>query len=190
MSSSVLLLSLTLAAAIVAGDVRIKVMHRDKAFDLKGVRTWAWHPDGAGGVKMALTANDDPEKMRARVEPTIKQTVQEALTARGVTLAAAGQTPDVYLTYYVLLSTNMAAETAEVFGATTPEWTLPPVAMPTTNLEVIERGSLVIDVASAATRSLVWRAVAQAEIERARSEPDRLGRIQRAISDLIKRWPK
>lgn len=190
MSSSTLLFSLALAAAVVAGDVRLKVMHRDKTFDFEGVRTWAWHPDGAGGVKMALTANDDPERMRARVEPTIKQAVHDALAARGLMPVGAEQHPDVYITYYVLLSTNIAAETAEVFGATTSEWSLPSVALPTTNLQVIERGSLLIDVSSVATRTLVWRGVAQAEIDRARSEPDRLGRIQRAISDLIKRLPK
>jgi hypothetical protein len=192
MSAWAVLVSLTFAATIVASDIHIKVLHRDKAFDFDRVHVWAWHPDGAGGVKMALTAEDNPEQMRARIEPTIKQTVQEALAARGLTLRVdeQPQPPDVYITYYVLLSTNAAAETAQMFGATTPEWTLPPVAMPTTNLRIIERGSLVLDVSSAATRTIVWRAVAQAEIDRGRSEPERLDRIQRAIRDLIKRWPK
>jgi len=140
---------------------------------------------------MALTANDDPEQMRARVEPTIKQVVEEALTARGMTQTPAGQpAPDVYVAYYVLLSTNTAAETAQFFGATTRDWELPEVAMQTTNLRIIERGSLVIDVSSAASRTLVWRGLAQAEIDRARSDADRLARIQQAIRDLIKKWPK
>jgi hypothetical protein len=36
----------------------------------------------------------------------------------------------------------------------------------------------------------VWRGLAQGEIDRARSDAERRERIQRAIRDLIKKWPK
>jgi hypothetical protein len=177
-------------STIVAAGVKIKVMHRDKEFNFGAVRTWAWHPDGAGDVKMVLTADDDPVKMRERVEPTIKQAVEEALTSRGLSMLTNGQTPQLYVTYYVLLSTGANAETAQYFGATTPNWALPEVAEQTTNLRFLEQGSLVLDISSTANKTVIWRGVAQAEIDRSRSEEERRARIQQAIKDLIKKLPK
>jgi hypothetical protein len=176
--------------AIAGAGVKLKVLHRDKNFDFGGVRTWAWHPDGAGDVKMVLTPDDDPVTMRERVEPTIKQAVEEALASRGLSMRADGQMPELYVTYYVLLSANAHAETAEMFGATTPNWALPALAEPTTNLRFLEQGSLVLDISSTANRTVVWRGAAQAEIDRSRTEPERRARIQQAIKDLLKKLPK
>src|SRR5581483_6093296 len=92
MTGAAMAMMLALSAVVAAG-VKIKVVHRDKEFNFGSVRTWAWHPEGAGDVKMVLTADDDPAKMRERVEPTIKQAVEEALTSRGLSMLTNGQTP-------------------------------------------------------------------------------------------------
>ena len=101
-----------------------------------------------------------------------------------------GEAADLYVTYYVLLSAQSMAETAEMFGAATPDWALPPVAAQTTNFRVMEQGSLVLDVSAATTRAVVWRGVARAELDRSSSDPERRERLQQAVKDLLRKLPK
>lgn len=51
-------LACALQSTVDAVDVRVEF---DRKFDFKKVRTWAWNPAGAGGVKMARTVYDDPD---------------------------------------------------------------------------------------------------------------------------------
>jgi hypothetical protein len=182
-------------AAIVAfltiADAKVKVhTKQDEAFEFRGLKSWAWHPDGAGEVKMMLTPNDDPAAVQARFEPVIKEAVVRELAARKFVAAPAGQTPDLYVMYYVLISTNTNRSvigqnvTAEMY------WTVPMFAQATQGFEIFEEGSLVIDVSSPSTKALVWRGVAQAKIDRERTPAQRDTRLRDAISSLLGKFPK
>lgn len=179
------------AAATVLLDAKVRVRtQKDDAFAFKGLRTWAWHPDGAGDVKMALTPDDDPAALRALVDPIITDAVTREFTGRGLTAAEAGQTPDLYVTYYVLLATNLNRQTMAQNLPAEYQWQIPSFIRTTQNLKVIEEGSLVLDVSAAAKHALVWRGVAQAEIHRERTPPQREARLREAIGDLFKKFPK
>jgi hypothetical protein len=154
------------------------------------VRTWAWHPTGAGDVKMAVTPDDNPAAIRERFEPVIKDAVARELPARGLTAAAPGQASDLFVNYYLLISTNMSAQTMGQFVPTVPEWGLPPFSGATQSLRVFEKGSLVLDVTSVSSRALVWRGVAEAEIDRERTPEQREVRLRAAIADVLKKFPK
>ena len=56
--------------------------------------------------------------------------------------------------------------------------------------EIFEQGSLILDVSNPATRSLVWRGVAQAKINRERTPAQRDARLRDAVSSLIDKFPK
>src|SRR5688500_15705564 len=56
----------------------------EKTFDFTQARTWGWHPDGAGDVKMARTADDDPVAMKQAAEPVIMSAVTTEMERRGV----------------------------------------------------------------------------------------------------------
>ena len=160
-------LTIWLAAAALAAGLptvllaRVKVhVNYDKKFDFKPVRTWAWSPGGAGQVMMARTADDDKEAARKFAEPIIMEEIPSELGKRGLK-AATGQ-PDVTVTYYLLLTTSIDAQTMGQFLPATVNWGLPPFPPATQSLKVMNAGAFVIDFN--AKDDIVWRGVAQAQI--------------------------
>jgi hypothetical protein len=188
----VVLVVAAMLAAPIALSAGVKVRSEyDKSFDFRGLTTWAWHPESAGDVRMAVTADDDPAAMKERFEPVILEAVQKEMAGRGLTLAAAGGTPQLYVNYYVLISTNQSRQTMGQFLPTVPEWGIPPFSYGATqSLKVFEEGSLVLDVTSTKTRQLIWRGMAVAELQRKSAPQDRDTRLRAAIAEVVKKFPK
>jgi hypothetical protein len=179
----VLILIATAPAAHGTVDVKIDF---DRKFDFKAVRTWAWHPDVPGEVKMARTAEDDPEAARQQAQPVIVAAVVEEMGRRGRQLTA--DVPDVFIMYYLLLTLSVSAQTVGQFVPATPDWGLPPFTPATQSFELMNQGALVIDVS--ANQSVVWRGVAQARIKFGADRARRETLIREAVRDLIRRLPK
>ena len=132
---------LTLAALVLATQALLAVdvkVDASKRFDFTKVRTWGWHPDGRGEVKMGRTQEDNPEAMRQRAEPVIVDAVTMEMGRRG--LQAATGAPDLFVTYYLLLTTSMNAQTLGQFLPTVVDWGLPPFAPATQSLEIVNQG--------------------------------------------------
>jgi uncharacterized protein DUF4136 len=163
-------------------DVRVEY---DKTFDFKPMRTWAWNPQGPGEVKMARTKDDDPEAMHQRTMPLIVEAVSTTLEQRG--LKTATGEPDLTVTYYLLLTTSMSAQTLGQFLPATTAWGLPPFAPATQSMKLMNRGSLVIDLS--AKQTVVWRGVAQANVKFDADEARRQALIREAVRDLLRRYP-
>ena len=192
MARSVLRVPLVLGLVVslglgVASGAGVKVQTQfDKTFDFRGMRTWAWHPTGPGEVKMAVTPDDNPEAVRARFEPVIIDAVQKELAKHQLQGPGDG-TPQLYVHYYVLISTSMSAQTMGQFA---PAWGVPLFASATQSLRVFPKGSLLIDVTAAATKAIVWRGLAEAEISTDRAPAERDARLRAAIGELLKKFPK
>ena len=188
----VVLVVAAMLAAPIALSAGVKVRSEyDKSFDFRGLTTWAWHQESAGDVRMAVTADDDPAAMKERFEPVILDAVQKEMAGRGLNLAAAGGTPQLYVNYYVLISTNQSRQTMGQFLPTVPEWGIPPFSYGATqSLKVFEEGSLVLDVTSTKTRQLIWRGMAVAELQRKSAPQDRDTRLRAAIAEVVKKFPK
>jgi hypothetical protein len=163
-------------------DVRAEF---DKKFDFGKVKTWAWNPVGAGEVKMARTPDDDPEVVRKRAEPIIKESVAAELASRKLQLSDAN--PDLTLTYYLLLTVGSSAQSLGQFLPPVAEWGLPPFTPQTQSLTVAERGSLVLDLSS--DGRVVWRGIAQAKIKWEDDSARREALLREAVRDLLKRFP-
>ena len=176
------------AIAIVAGvstvmavDVKIDF---DKTFAFKDAHTWEWNPKGSGQIVMARTPDDDPEAFRKLAEPII---LSEVATEMGRSkLQQKSEAPDLVLTYYVLLSTSMSAQTMGQFLPAT-YWGLPPFAPSTSSLRVMNQGSLVLDFSAAG--NVVWRGVAQAEIKPDADNKKRESVLRDAVRSLLRRFP-
>jgi uncharacterized protein DUF4136 len=168
--------------AVSAVDVKVEF---DKAFDFKSVRTWSWDAAGPGHVKMARTPEDDPEAMRKRVEPVIVESVTGEMGRRG--LQASSSAPDVRVTYYLLLTTTASAQTMGQFLPATTGWGLPPFAPATQSLEIMNQGSLVLDISANGT--VIWRGLAQAKIKTDADHKRREELIREAVRDLVRRFP-
>ena len=165
-----------------AVDVRVEF---DKAHDFKSVKTWAWNPKAPGEVKMARTANDDPEVYRKRAEPIILDAMTMEMGRRKVQMSA--DQPQLVVTYYLLLTTSAASQTMGDFLPATTAWGLPIFAPATQSLQVMNRGSLVLDMAASGT--VVWRGVAQAQIKMDATDRQRESLLRESVRDLVRRVP-
>jgi hypothetical protein len=157
-----------------------------KSFDFARAKTWAWHAGGPGEVKMARTADDDPEVVRQRAEPVIMEAVAAALPKRGLT-AAAGAAADLQIKYYVLITIGTDAQVIGQFLPAVTAWGLPPFAAATQSYSVIERGSLVIDIS--ANQEVVWRGIGQAELKPGQSQEKRAALVREAVQEILKHYP-
>ena len=177
-------------ACVVAVDAKVKVRaEQDPDYDFATVKTWAWDQE-AGEVIMARTANDDPAPLKARVDPRIRQHVQAEMAKKG--LKEATTAPDVQLHYYVLVTINTSGHTMGQFLPAVPYWGLPPFAPATTSLNIVTKGSLILDAmlpGSVGDRRVIWRGVAQSTVSEGDSEATRESRLREATSELIKRFP-
>jgi hypothetical protein len=163
-----------------AVDVKVEF---DKAFNFKAVRTWSWNPDGPGLVKMARTPTDDPEAVRKQAEPVIVTAVEAELNRRGLTRTT--EAPDVFVTFYLLLTLGSSAQTVGQFLGPL-QWGVPPYAASTQALEVMNHGSLVLDFA--AKETVVWRGVAQANVRTDSDTKRREALLREAVRDLLRRF--
>ena len=184
-------LALIVGTLLVAGSLsaRVKVQaDGDPNFDFAPLKTFTWPADGAGQVKMALTKDDDPEALRRRFEPVIIAAAEANLTKRGYVKAQPGAPADFTLAYIALISTNQQAQTLGQFLPGSVSWGLPPFLAVTQSLKIFEQGSLVIDVRRP-DGNVVWRAVAQAELQRDRPDAERNKRLTGVVNDLLKQFP-
>jgi hypothetical protein len=177
-----------LAAALdTSALARVKVnVESDPAFDFRPLKTWTWHPDGAGAVHMARTQDDDPAALQRLIEPIVLEAVGVELARKKLTAAARA---DVTLRYYALVTVGVTGQHLGQFLPSVTEWGLPPFAPVATSTRVIEQGSLVIDVMVQPKDRVVWRGVARAEIDRARSAAQREKRLRDAVGDLLRSFP-
>jgi hypothetical protein len=157
----------------------------DKTFTFTGLTTWAWHPDGRGDVRLALTPDDDPDRVASRVNPVIVPAVEREMLARGFRLTD-GQ-PDVYVHYFALVTIKQMEQSVGQFVPAVPAWGLPPFPASTTALEVYPVGTLILDISSAG--EIVWRGAAKRKIDFERPEGERRAVLERAIRDLLRRFP-
>jgi len=168
---------------LMAVDVKVEF---EKTFDFKAVKTWGWKADGPGIVRMARTPDDDPAAMQKRVDPIITSEVISELGKRGLKQATSG-TPDVFVTYFLLLSTSGSAQTIGQFIPGSSVWGLPPFLASTQDLEMMNEGAMVLDFAAKDT--VVWRGLAQAQIKIGIDAKKRESLLREAVRDLLKKYP-
>ena len=177
-----------LAAVVAAPKVKIRTQ-ADKTFSFKNLRTWDWHADGAGEVKLMTTAIDaeQSKQWHATLDPIISAAVEKELSARGFERKPGGA--DFIVNYYVLTVPGTASNEMGQFLPSVAEYGLPPIPRTTTMLRAFERGSLVLDVTSPAKKSVVWRGIAETEVDRELSDDARKARIEKAVQDIVKKLP-
>ena len=176
--------AMVLAIHVGLEGVDVNIEH-DKAFDFTSARTWAWNPKGAGDVIVARTKDDDPAAMKKKAEPLILDAVAGELMQRGLQQAAAQ--PDLTVTYYLLLSTNMTAQTMGQFLPATTAWAYVPFSAATQSIKMMNQGALVLDLS--AKGAVVWRGVAQARVAFGEDDKKREAILREGVRDLLRRFP-
>ena len=170
------------AETLIAIDVKVDF---DKAFDFKGVKTWGWNPEVRGYVKMARTPQDDPDAMQKHTEPIIVSAVEAEMGKRNLQFTS--HSPDVLVTYYLLLTLGTNAQTIGQFLPSVTQWGVPPFVASTQSIEMVNHGSLVLDFT--AKKDVIWRGVAQSNIKVDTDMKRREALIREAVRDLVRRFP-
>jgi hypothetical protein len=183
---AVVVVLLAMGVALSAG-VKVRASF-DKEYDFTKPKTFGWHPDGAGEIKLLQLSGDDPVKLLERFDPVMKEAIATELTKRGFVLATNGK-PDLVVHYYVLIGPNSESQFRGQFIGAVPPWGLPDFAMTTTSFKVFEQGTVVVDLMDAPRKEIVWRGVAETEIQRQRTPAERDARIRAGIADLLKKFP-
>ena len=180
-----------LAASVAVQTAKVKTRSdQDKQFDFKAVRTWGWDVSEQGDVKMARSAEDDPAAIKRQFGPTIVDAVTRELTERGLAAGDASKPPDLRFHYYLIVTVGVNAQEAGQFLPAVPEWGLPPFAPQTTAFNIIQQGSLVLDAVSPAAGRVVWRGIAQTEIDTERTDEQRHKRLREVVREIVKRFPR
>jgi hypothetical protein len=172
---------------VAAADTDITIEY-DKQFSFEGLNTWAWHPGGAGDVRLALTSDDDPKRVAARIEPVILPATEKVLASRKITKVAVDRA-QLLLHYYALLTLKDFAQVHGQFLPALPEWGIPPFASSTSAIGVFPVGTIVIDITVPGRDTIVWRGAARREVNFETSDQKRREVIERAIRDLFKEFP-
>jgi hypothetical protein len=158
-------------------------------YDGAGFKTWAWAADGPGQVIMARSSKDDPAPIQKTFGPTIADAVAKELGSRGLTAADIG-TADLHAHYYLLIAVGFNTQQFGQFLPAVPEWGIPPFSGGNQAYEIISTGSVVLDLISTSAKRIVWRGIAQAEIDSERTDEQRHARIREAVHELVLKYPK
>lgn len=180
-----LVIAVGLGVAVQPVDAVKARVDYDKMFDFTKVKTWSWKAENPGQVVVGRTKDDDPEIVRKRAEPIIFEEVGKELPKRG--LKPGTGTTDVTLMYYLLLTVASSGQTLGQFLPSVAQWGIPPFAPNTTSLEVMEQGSLVIDMV--ANGKPVWRGIGEAKISLDDDQTKRAKLLREGVRDLLKKFP-
>jgi hypothetical protein len=181
--------ALSVLGGALLGAAKISVRAEgDKTFDFASARTWAWDMPTPGKVIMMRAADDDPEAVRKRLEPTVMEAVGAALQSRGLQRASASP-PDLKITYYVVVKLSAGTQEAGQFLPATTFWGLPPFAPAATSFKAVQEGSLVIDMVASAKDAVVWRGIAETEVDPSKTEDQRKERIREGVRKLLEKYP-
>ena len=175
------------AVGVVQAGMKVKVEF-DKEYDFSKAKTFGWHPDGAGEVKILERTGDDPEAIRTKWEPTIKDAVEQELAKSGIVPVTSG-TPDLMLHYYFLAGPNSESQYRGQFIGAIPPWGVPDFEMTTSSLKIFEEGTLILDIIDGPKRQIAWRGIARAEVNRQNSAAKRAERVREGIRELLKKFP-
>jgi hypothetical protein len=179
-------------AVLLSGDLSAKIKVRVQSapkYDGAGLKTWAWATDGPGQVIMARSSQDDPAPIEKTFGPTIVDAIAKELGARGLTAAEVAKA-DLHAHYYLLIAVGFNNQQFGQFLPAVPEWGIPPFSGGNQAYEIISTGSVVLDLYSTAAKRIVWRGIAQAEIDHEKTDEQRHERIREGIHDLLEKYPK
>ena len=94
------------------------------------------------------------------------------------------------MTYYVLITVAQGSQEMGQFLPPMAQYGVPMFAPATQSLSIYPQGTLVLDIASPDPAHVVWRAVAQAEVELDRTEAQRGARLRNIIKDVVAKLPR
>jgi hypothetical protein len=186
---SAALAGFVLVDVVVAQKVEIKTNQAPNT-DFKVFKTYAWLPPVPVVKNVAPDAVTNPTLSEEALMPALVAAVDRELAARGFTKAPA-ESADVHLAYFAALSVGFdQSYLGEHYGYITG-WASPiPIGLaPTTNVNVYEKGTVLVDMVDRAANKAVWRGTALTRIAQEHSVDKRIERINDAVKRMFEKYP-
>jgi hypothetical protein len=169
-----LIAALTLSlgfSAVASAGLKVDVLYDPKA-DFTIYTTYAWEHG---------PRDDSP--MAALIDDRVKETTAAQLSAKGLRLAGDGEEPDLLLTYHGGIEDNLLIEGVRYEVAPHVVWTGASPMSATRNYQV---GSLILDMADAETRKIVWSGVVTGKAGTGNQLREKL---EKAVKKVLKQFP-
>jgi hypothetical protein len=148
----------------------------DQAHDFSAWRSFAWMPEGT--EPKGRRPVDDP-----LVDERIRAAVERTLAAKGYQRA---RNPDFYVGTAVYVREKLDVYTINHYYGWGYRWG---VGLPETHVTEYDEGTLVIDLADAKSRKLVWRGSGSKRIDPSPS-PERVTEsVNRAVEEILADFP-
>lgn len=137
---------------------------------------------------------DDPRLDMAAVDARIHRAVEDELIQKGYTLGSPAEATFL-VGYHIALQGSLNTQALSdrygyALGWTWGTWDTRAGRMPGRGNDAdFERGTLVLDIISASTKRLIWRASAQAELTLDVSDQEKQRRTREAARRMLERFP-
>jgi hypothetical protein len=151
----------------------------DQRHDFSGWQTFAWMPEGSGDPKSRRPV-DNP-----LIEERVRDAIEHTLAAKGYRPTAGGA-PDFYVGSAVYVEQKLDVYTINNYYGWGSRWG---AGFPETRVAEYDEGELVIDLADAKVRKLVWRGSGSKRID-PKPSPERVTEnVNRAVEEILKDFP-
>jgi hypothetical protein len=173
------------AAVLLAGcSAGIKVTTDfDPQQDFSGYHTFVW---------AAPPQTGDPRLDSPLAQRRLEAAVEVVLAEKGFQPATATGEPDLILGYYVALDNKVDVQQVNSYYGGYYGWGRGAywgAAYPSTTVRYYDQGTLILDVADAKLKQLVWRGTGQAEVHQESNPDRRQQRLEDAVRQIMKDFP-
>ncbi len=183
------LASFVFAGAAIAQKVEIKTNQAANT-DFKAFKTYAWLPPVPVVKNVAPDAVTNPTLSEEALMPALVAAVDRELAVRGISKAPF-DTADLHVAYFAALTIGFnQSYLGEHYGYITG-WASPiPIGLaPTTNVNVYEKGTVLVDIVDRAANKAVWRGTALTRIAQEHSLEKRIERVNDAAKRMFEKYP-
>jgi hypothetical protein len=176
-----------LSATGSATNVTVKTEH-DPAVDFGALHSYRWLPTPPY-LTDGQPKNRDRFLSAEALDALIRDSVDRALATRRIKPARGTDTPDCYVIYYAAVGVALNANVLGAHYGYASGWGAP--ALGSTGMapapQVIEQGTLVIDVVRSDRARAIWRGTASGAV---RTDEERRRAIESAVDQMFAQFPR
>lgn len=151
----------------------------DPAQDFSQYKTYVWAPPPKTG---------DPRLDSELAQRRVQAAVDTVLASKGLRPAQGNEQPNFIVGYYAAVEGRVDVQSVGTYYG----WGMGPYyggMYPSTQTRYYNQGTLIIDIADAAKKQLVWRGTGESEVHREQDSERRQQRLTAAVQQIMRDFP-
>jgi hypothetical protein len=178
-------LTAVLLVTLVCGCSSIQTMIEESPeADFDGYATWDWFPGER--QKTGDPRIDDAKQMNERIRKAVERHMEDRGYVRSET------SPQLYVDYHVTIQDEVNATVINNYYGESfyPEYQIALPGMQDTYQQGWTQGALLLLVFDANSKTMVWRGLAQTEVDTQGPQKEAREKIDKAVEKLLKKLPE